>query len=823
MKARRKPFISKANILKSLRALFLSSAVSLGILAGFPWLQVVWRKSSVIAVQVFLPGHIWIFALISGMSATASAILLLFPRVSKSLRLGLLSPIYYLWITALALFDVFIGRRHYFSAVLTLVVSACLTYVANILRERPSPSGTIEDPIDPDLPVAEDGTDLLNRAEIINGLASIVLREQPSVAALIGGYGDGKTSVLNLTIGKLKQIEEHERPVIVKFSPWLPANSNALVISLLSSIVAEIRKIYVMPGLNQGALLYARSLLTIVPKMKAMEALLKEPSQQERVRQMARQIANMPRRIVVILDDLDRMEAKELETVFKILRGSENLSSVTFVCSFDDQELALILKSTRRYQDTHKFIHKFFQIKLGLPKIESLQIKTAFAAQISHLATKFLREPNVEKLVDQLWEGGAERHLVNLRTVKLFANKIRYSLHIIGKEVNFGDFLRLELIRDIHSDLYETIYAFGQYFYNAEMAFETWGKRLHPLDSEKDKKVRADFYDALKKKVPTNKQYVFSLLAELFPSFDEYENKFSRFDRSGENPETERRLFHPRYFRQYFLFRVPTELFSEEQYSVFCSAIKNANEQKAAAKFNEVFDSVITEEFKRWHFMHLIDMRQSEFSVDAAKGLARGAARRASYWSRDAFEFDIAIRMTYQALLRIKDSSERQKLLRAIVDESSSILYSLYMIWVIETTKDAVPAIVEDIVAIKPYLQCRVETEYLTLGAPIIYDQFKDIDAHQVLFAWGRLGPEGTANARQYIHGILAANPTALDKLLKLMFRVEFIDDYAALKPLFDYDEIARLIDENKEKLDPEKVKQFQDRHHRADEKNSES
>jgi hypothetical protein len=186
---------------------------------------------------------------------------------------------------------------------------------------------------------------------------------------------------------------------------------------LLTSIDAEIRKEYVIPGLKHGIKLYARALISVVPKGKVLEEFVKESSQQERTHNLAQQIAKMPRRIVVILDDLDRMQARELETVFKLLRGSENLSSVTFICSFDHRELVSILRSTRRVQNTGKFIEKFFQVTIGLPRIDSSQIKSIFTEQVSELVSKFLEEPSKKdfpKFVDELWESGGGRHFTNL-------------------------------------------------------------------------------------------------------------------------------------------------------------------------------------------------------------------------------------------------------------------------------------------------------------------------------------------------------------------------------------------------------------------------
>jgi hypothetical protein len=82
------------------------------------------------------------------------------------------------------------------------------------------------------------------------------------------------------------------------------------------------------------------------------------------------------------------MQAKELETVFKILRGSEELSSVTFICSFDETELAAIVRSTRRFQDTQKFIEKFFQIRVTVPKIDAAKMKDLFKDEMSRLRNR---------------------------------------------------------------------------------------------------------------------------------------------------------------------------------------------------------------------------------------------------------------------------------------------------------------------------------------------------------------------------------------------------------------------------------------------------
>jgi len=305
-----------------------------------------------------------------------------------SLRLGLVSIEYWVWILALSLFFILIDLGHLYLAFGSVIAAETVFCVLQrIYPEFPS-AGEPDYIMDPDLPVAENGKDLLDRADIINQLSSLIIRERPSVIALTGGYGDGKTSLLNLTIGQLRKRDLDQRPIIVKFSPWLPGNSSALVMSMLTSISAEIRNEYIVPGLSNGVLQYGKALLGMIPKAASFKDLFSEASQQEKIRQLTRYIARMPRRILVVLDDLDRMQPKELEVVFKILRGSEELSSVTFICSFDESELASILRSTRRYQNTTKFIKKFFQITVTIPKIDASKLKEFFQTEMSRIRSR---------------------------------------------------------------------------------------------------------------------------------------------------------------------------------------------------------------------------------------------------------------------------------------------------------------------------------------------------------------------------------------------------------------------------------------------------
>jgi hypothetical protein len=763
-------------------------------------------------------------------------------RIWRSLKLGLIPLQSWLWALSVAIFWLALESHRARLAWSSLAFAGLLTGASLLIGPRSTKSSP-SDPgfLESDFPVPEGGEDLLGRQGIVAALVSTIVLEQPEIIAVTGMYGEGKTSFLNLTVGELKKLEEDDLPIIVRFSPWLAGDSNGLVLSLLNSIVAEIKGRFVVPGLGRDAARYARVLLSAIPKAERLKDFIAETSQEERIDALADRISRTRGRVLVILDDLDRMEAKELETVFKLLRGSDRLSNITFLCAFSPADLAEILKATRPAQDTSTFIEKFFPVEFPLPKVDPRELLGLLSRKLTGIISRYglPSDENFSKSLDDIWEGGAGPYFRNLRRIKLFLNKIDHSLKRIASEVNIEDFIRLELIRDVAPNVYELIYSSPEYFYTGEFAFETRFKGFQ-LDEGKAKKERADFYDKMVASVSADKQYVFHLLEDLFPNFLVYRQKFTTRTVSAAEAEEAKRIFHPRCFRQYFLFKTPSELLSQKEFQAFLSSARNLGEGEAADAFSKVFQSLEHQDFKQWHFMHLIESRFNEFKLSSRRGLCRGMARNSAPWPTDAFVLLIAIRTTRETLAKIADSSDRQELLRAIARESTSDLYTLVLVRRLEEALKADPSaiaegerfkalgfrsetdanLMSDLQEVKGYIKALLRERYLIPDAPSVFEQFGKLgsEANRVepnlfLFNWQFLGTDAQSDARTYLRSLFKKRPQDLNEFLMTMFRVDFIDDYTILKALIDYKELSKLITLNEGILDKDKVRQFRQRY----------
>jgi KAP family P-loop domain len=771
-------------------------------------------------LRAYAKGSLPIHAMAMGIVIGIACLLILVSIAEKlwrSLRLGLLSFSMPIWVACIAIFWLSI-ESHYFRLAITMIFGPVIVaLLINLFRNRPvKDQRQALEGTEVDLPLPENGQDLLGRMDIVNAVVAKILLEHTPIIAITAPYGNGKTSFLNLVLGGLRRLNDRDRPIIVKFSPWLAADPNNLILSLLNSIVIEMKKNYFVPGLKRDAFEYARTLLTAIPKFDRLKTFFSEPSQEEQIARLAQRISATDRRVLVVLDDLDRLQSIELETVFKVLGGSDAFFNLTFVCCFDRAELVRILKVTRPHQDINTFIEKFFQSVIPLPEIDAIQLKELFLQKmITVVSRNDLSTSDSQQEIEEVWNKGAVAYFQNLRRIKLFINRIDQSLARIGTEVNVQDFARLELVRDIAPTVYETIYKNPEYFYDGDLAFEVRFSSRFDLDEAKAKKQRADFYTTMIEGLPPDIRYVSQVLEELFPFFADYKGKFGRRREEAPIVEKDKRIFHPRCFRQYFLLKVPSELFSQKEFNNFLASIRNATEEGVKKRFNETFRAIEKEDFKRWHFVHRIDSVFEDFTLTTDRGLCRGMAEVSRVWSSDAFEFLAAARCTRSTLSKIKDSAEKQKFLLLLIKEYTSTLCALLLIEFLE--KEALGQMPSDLQPIHDRLKDKIREHYLVPDAPSVFEEFHTdlgrIEPIQLFLAWRRLGTDAALDQEKYLLDLLNRRPTDLNQFLKFMFRIDFMDDYAALRPIIDYDRLAKLIDVNVEVLDVTKVQQFRKRY----------
>lgn len=458
------------------------------------------------------------------------------------------------------------------------------------------PNPTSPDPkdFDPDHPVSpSDAKDRLGFKAVAGDLARSLLA-QPSgfglVMSIEGQWGSGKSSLLNFLVDELESVDKLEETKkttkIVRFEPWLVGKRDAMLGELMSGLAAavetsedsdktqgkELKKkaISIAKQLRQyGSKLsrfeplanlagdsgvpYAREVANFLKRV----AKVKDKPLSEIKKELTNDLSKLSRRIVVIIDDLDRLEPDEAAEIMRLVRAVADFPNVFYILCYDPGILAENLEKSLSLKDGATFLEKMIQISFKVPQPEAFDLRRWFWDECwefykSTSSEKELSE-NVSRRLQEVCDL-TDGLLKTPRDVIRVTNAIKLYWPPISEKVNYPDLVYLQVIRLQSRDLYSWIERYlnewfaallGDLMNNADT--EKFSKELKGLLS-KESLSRHRWRRALEEFVPG----IGSKIAD-GGEYEEYE--LFKFNKDEiEALESNRRLGSPQHGRYYFAF-----------------------------------------------------------------------------------------------------------------------------------------------------------------------------------------------------------------------------------------------------------------------------
>jgi predicted KAP-like P-loop ATPase len=308
-----------------------------------------------------------------------------------------------------------------------------------------------------DDPIETWSEDTHGRAALVDSLTIKLLISKAPVIALFGGFGSGKSSVLNL-------LREHlmGKAIVVSFSTWLPGSQETLTSYLLSDIASECQKEYIVPGLRKSARRIADALSETVPFLKGFLRLFPAPTQKDDIESLKVALRRLPKRVVVLLDELDRMQQDELLPLLKVVRGIASLPNLSFVCAAERETLTRTICEDAD-DDGNMYFEKFFPSSVPIPKFDAQVLQQAGIARIIaalRARSWFINEDEVKQYREQLekiWPNRVAPWIRNLRAIGLLANDVSVAAAPLRREVDAVDLTLIELLRRFKPEIYDII------------------------------------------------------------------------------------------------------------------------------------------------------------------------------------------------------------------------------------------------------------------------------------------------------------------------------------------------------------------------------
>ena len=487
-----------------------------------------------------------------------------------------------------------------------------------------------------DDPIQSWAQDTLRRAALVDSLSAKTMIAKAPVILLSGPFGSGKTSTLNL-------LREHlgNKAITISFSTWLPGSEETLTSYLLADIANECQKQYVVPGLRQSARRLATALGQRVPLLNEYLKLLPANTQKDDIEKLNAALIRLPKRVVVLLDELDRMEKEEVLTLLKIIRGISTLPNLSFICAGDRQTIVETVKGTYSEKNIAYF-DKFFPVIIQVPELDPKALRKAGTERlVRSLADRdwFQNDSDKQKFrerIEKLWDGRVAPWCHNLRTIGLLANDVSVAAASLRREVDPVDLTLIEMLRRFEPVAYELVARNSLALTGGEGTWRGGAFQTGEAQAKNIEQLLADLKDAFPRRDVFEE--VKAVLCELFPVLSKADKSLGRPRAKSQDPEdaSNKRISEPAIFPAYFRYELPEAIFSSVEMASFLRQFEGAQPQASRdSVFLNMLKSMEKGSLKRDDFLRKLADSAESIPTPIATSFGESAVKAAAEYTYD--------------------------------------------------------------------------------------------------------------------------------------------------------------------------------------------
>jgi KAP family P-loop domain len=534
-----------------------------------------------------------------------------------------------------------------------------------------------------DQPLTDHRQDRFSRWPFARRIAETVARrDDPSclILGLYGAWGEGKTSVLNFI--KL-ELEARADVVVVPFNPWLVSSDEALIKSLFATIAAKVHKKLATAAESFGIALKAISTylalaqkLPIVGSHLPVEEIrswgqsLSQTSLEEERGRVQGILRENGVRVVVIIDDIDRLEPREVQLLFKTVRLAADFDYLTYLLAFDPSIVARALSiALGGGSDTfgRDFIEKIVQVPLFLPPARWSELRALSFDSIQAALTTAGVDLDAAQgaMVSYLFDA-FEGQLRTPRHATHYGNALLFALPGLKGEVDVVDLILMEGVRLCFPGLYEAIRLAPEIV----LGHRSFGTKV----GERQQAMNAFLAAALPGTTREPSEWLRRLVSYLFPAaFGAGQGPIQ----GGPGSRTQR-VSSDLYFNRYFRYGVGDDDFADRDLDAALGCIEGPDQGQAEKRWQALVSAVPGE-----LLIEKVRLRIGELTLKGAARLAVLLAREGQRFPFDGYSswrshslFQNAVGTVTALLLHISAGEDRRAVSAAVMREAAPLYFA---------------------------------------------------------------------------------------------------------------------------------------------------
>lgn len=560
------------------------------------------------------------------------------------------------------------------------------------------------DKLDADKPLESRDGDKFNRYPFAKRIADTIKNRKESeclVIGIYGAWGEGKTTVLNFIDAELAA--DYPNIVVVRFNPWRFKDEETLIKGFYHDLNAAVKGTLEKPKSYFGKLKhewdrrrglfkthefaskhisdlskYASGFFSVAEGIGSIANAISSKELEELKSRLEKVIEELGLRLVIVIDDIDRLDKDEVQTIFKIVKLNADFKNTVYVLSFDDKMVSQMM-SDKYGGDTasgQNFLEKIVQVPLRLP----IAYSSALGEFGIDLINKVLK--SIEYILTE--QEGREfgdiyvkyfQPRINTPRVALrYSNILNYSLPILKGQVNVVDLMCVEGIKVFYPTHYQFIIQHPNLFldgyrnaYNNDVA------------EARIKSIKQQLEDLSIDLLTVEKEAINGLLLKVFPRLREAFENMSYPDSQFTLWYINKRVCSQHYFHRYFTMSLAKGDLSDLEFDQFLKKLEShKNEKEAYRDFTTVIEkSEIT------NVMTYLRTRTRTFNYNSGRSLCKflslqshNMARRRSFDSFFTNPFDQAMYFINDFMKQFPTAMDRMKLLAEIMQECPSLEFA---------------------------------------------------------------------------------------------------------------------------------------------------
>ena len=366
-------------------------------------------------------------------------------------------------------------------ALIEVIILECVFCVPKIIERRQSINKKKDStaisltPFLPDIPTEDDKYNRARYAELLVEkiiTTSKELKDRPHNGSfnilLSECYGLGKSSFLL----SVNDVCEKRKIEYITFRPWLCEDADRMV----SNFFTLLSELFVDENHLRRLLHLYSEVVTSGVSNKLTKAILrfsKEDSLETLHDEISEELKDRVFPIVIAIDDVDRLQYKELVSLIKLIRNTADFPNIFYLIAADKNAICQMLMSEGKIQDPERYLQKFFNYEMMFPASESNTIQNLLDDGLKQILVsfpKFKDKKSPSTLILSQKDIRLNDIFHNPREVYKYLNLVSYELDNLNSELKkrhpdcdgignndicLDDLLKVLLIRLLMPEIYK--------------------------------------------------------------------------------------------------------------------------------------------------------------------------------------------------------------------------------------------------------------------------------------------------------------------------------------------------------------------------------